>query len=451
MIDGYEINTLGSNPLLSDTDGDGLSDGDESGVYGSNPTLVDTDGDFWSDSEEVAYGTDPANADEFPAPSDVVSLVTNISVLAETITADSNGVLFTSADFDLAGGSAVALLVTSEGLTDDANYVGTLNATYGGQPMEKLDVEQGAQQAVVFYLVNPLSISGVFEVTTDPNVMADFVYTMVSVENAASVSALATAQSTVTSGDALEVNYTTTYSNSYVVTAAVNADYNNSRQLSIAYGNPDTVLLPHTLLAVAGSGHFAAAGNVVLPGTQTDGYYGQHARTAIASVVFSNEDYAAPATPTGLAATAAGIDQVDLAWDAVSGADSYTVKRSETPGGPYTTVASGVTNTVYSDTGLADATTYYYVVSATYLAKESGDSAEDNATTDSAGPSVEPVVSSAVSGGSLILSWTDGYSYSVLTNADLTNTNGWGVMTSGTSPITNAVGGETRLFYKLQY
>jgi hypothetical protein len=70
---------------------------------------------------------------------------------------------------------------------------------------------------------------------------------------------------------------------------------------------------------------------------------------------------------------------------------------------------------------------------------------------EAAGPTESPVIISSVAAdGSLVMSWTDGFSYNVLTNADLTNTNGWGVATSGASPITNAVGSEAQLFYKLK-
>ncbi len=52
---------------------------------------------------------------------------------------------------------------------------------------------------------------------------------------------------------------------------------------------------------------------------------------------------AVPATPTGLTATA-GKKKASLSWTAVSGATSYRVKRSTTNGGPYTIVASNVTD-----------------------------------------------------------------------------------------------------------
>ena len=48
-------------------------------------------------------------------------------------------------------------------------------------------------------------------------------------------------------------------------------------------------------------------------------------------------------------------------------ASSYHVKRATIGGGPYETVAClTATQTNYTDTGLVDGTTYYYVVSAAY-------------------------------------------------------------------------------------
>jgi pectate lyase len=86
-----------------------------------------------------------------------------------------------------------------------------------------------------------------------------------------------------------------------------------------------------------------------------------------------------PAAPTGLAATA-GNAQVTLNWNASSGASSYNVKRSTTSGGPYTTIATGVTSTSYTNTGLANGTTYFYVVSAVNSFGESGNSNQASAT-----------------------------------------------------------------------
>ena len=84
-----------------------------------------------------------------------------------------------------------------------------------------------------------------------------------------------------------------------------------------------------------------------------------------------------PTTPTGLTATP-GNAHVALAWTAVTGATSYNVKRGNTTGGPYTTIASPTTNS-YDDTTAVNGTLYFYVVSAVNSAGESGNSTEVSA------------------------------------------------------------------------
>jgi len=86
-----------------------------------------------------------------------------------------------------------------------------------------------------------------------------------------------------------------------------------------------------------------------------------------------------PPAPTGLTATA-GNAQVSLSWNASTGATSYNVKRSTTSGGPYTTIATGVTSTSFTNTGLTNGTTFFFVVSAVNSAGESGNSNQASAT-----------------------------------------------------------------------
>ncbi|OGZ12229.1 MAG: hypothetical protein A2942_03895 [Candidatus Lloydbacteria bacterium RIFCSPLOWO2_01_FULL_50_20] len=87
---------------------------------------------------------------------------------------------------------------------------------------------------------------------------------------------------------------------------------------------------------------------------------------------------AVPAIPANLTATS-GDGTAGLNWTASTGALSYTVKRSTTSGGPYTTIVSGFTSTSYSNTGLANGTTYYYVVSAVNVYGASANSAQVSA------------------------------------------------------------------------
>ncbi len=54
------------------------------------------------------------------------------------------------------------------------------------------------------------------------------------------------------------------------------------------------------------------------------------------------------------------------------------------------------------------------------------------------------------SGGDLVFSWAGGGTYNVETNANLLNSGGWGTLNSGaSSPVTNAIGSEASLFYRL--
>lgn len=90
----------------------------------------------------------------------------------------------------------------------------------------------------------------------------------------------------------------------------------------------------------------------------------------------------APAAPTALTATA-GNAQVSLTWTASTGATSYDVKRALSASGPFTTIATNVSGTSYTNTALTNGTTYHYVVSAVNAAGQSADSAVASATPQS--------------------------------------------------------------------
>jgi cellulose 1,4-beta-cellobiosidase len=77
-----------------------------------------------------------------------------------------------------------------------------------------------------------------------------------------------------------------------------------------------------------------------------------------------------------------GDGQVPLRWLESFGATSYSIKRSNTKGGPYQTIAT-VSGTSFVDTAVKRRETYYYVVSTVNSAGESPNSLEDSVTPQS--------------------------------------------------------------------
>ena len=94
----------------------------------------------------------------------------------------------------------------------------------------------------------------------------------------------------------------------------------------------------------------------------------------------------APGAPTGLLATA-GNAEVSLTWNSSSGATGYYVQRATVNGGPYVQIAVPAANS-YTNTGLTNGTTYYYVVSAFNSAGQSAISGQASATP--AAPAMPP-------------------------------------------------------------
>jgi glycosidase len=102
---------------------------------------------------------------------------------------------------------------------------------------------------------------------------------------------------------------------------------------------------------------------------------------ALAGVVLVTDsvDLTPPAAPSGLAVASEGDGHVGLSWNAVDGAAGYAVYRSPVTGGGYVK-AGDATGTTFTDTGLRNAQTVYYVVRALDGAgNESANSNEVNA------------------------------------------------------------------------
>jgi chitodextrinase len=123
-----------------------------------------------------------------------------------------------------------------------------------------------------------------------------------------------------------------------------------------------------------------------------------------------------PAAPTGLSASdAMSGGAVALSWDANSETDvaGYNIYRSTDPAAPtpWTKVnGSPIPGTVFTDTGLANGTTYWYELTAVDAAShESPPSASSSATPSDATPPAAPTglaATDAKTGGTLSLSWS---------------------------------------------
>jgi hypothetical protein len=165
-------------------------------------------------------------------------------------------------------------------------------------------------------------------------------------------------------------------------TAILNAwtHYAVVRKGTTFYGFQNGVL-KHTLTSaasLAASNGNPAIGKYASGQNQFSGYIDEF-RVSKGIARWTSDFSPSVSTPINLTATA-GDSQVTLAWDTVSSATGYNVKRSTAAGGPYTTVGSNVSGTSYIDSAVVDGTTYYYVVTALNGTSESANSNEASAT-----------------------------------------------------------------------
>jgi fibronectin type 3 domain-containing protein len=114
----------------------------------------------------------------------------------------------------------------------------------------------------------------------------------------------------------------------------------------------------------------------------------------------------APATPASLKAKA-GNAQASLTWAAVSGAETYDVKRSTVGGGPYANLAN-VNSPSYTDSAVKNGTPYYYVVAAVNATGSSADSDQVAVTPDPTitTPAVPMGLTATAGNAQVSLKWT---------------------------------------------
>jgi chitinase len=98
-----------------------------------------------------------------------------------------------------------------------------------------------------------------------------------------------------------------------------------------------------------------------------------------------------PLAPGGLNASA-GNGQVILNWNPVANASGYYIKWSSVSGGSYTVIYTNQTSVAFTNTGLANGTTNYYVVSAFNQAGAGANSTEVSARPTNMPPVISWVV-----------------------------------------------------------
>jgi len=131
VADVDEANLYGTDSLAWDTDGDGLSDGEELFATGTDSLVWDTDGDGVSDGEEAASGTDALDSAGVPVSTQETASGSE-EVTSETASLDGDADRLADADEAAVGTDPASPDTDSDGYYDgDEMNLGTdpLDAT----------------------------------------------------------------------------------------------------------------------------------------------------------------------------------------------------------------------------------------------------------------------------------------------------------------------------------
>jgi hypothetical protein len=172
-----------------------------------------------------------------------------------------------------------------------------------------------------------------------------------------------------------------------------------------------------------------------------------HNNSYLCLAAFDSAGTTAPATPAGLNA-AASCSQVTVTWNPTPGTVTYNLKRAGVMAGPYTNLLN-LAATSYADTNVANASNYWYEVSAVNPIGQSLYSSPAGAQLPL------PPLSAEAAGNSVVISWpVTASSFALYSAADLSAPGAWSAVTNAPS-TTNGVGSttlpptNTAVFYRL--
>ncbi|MDR6562223.1 MULTISPECIES: cellulose binding domain-containing protein [unclassified Arcicella] len=161
-----------------------------------------------------------------------------------------------------------------------------------------------------------------------------------------------------------------------------------------ATGLPTGLSINATTGAIIGTPTTVGKSVVLLEATNASGT----GKAALVIDVISNQ---APIAINSLAVNSAN-SSIKLTWTATDNATSYSVKRSLTSGGPYTTIQANITGTSFTDPSPAYEVNNYYVVTALVGENES---AVSNEVFGSVPPAVPTNVVATNQNGQVNLTW----------------------------------------------
>jgi len=138
------------------------------------------------------------------------------------------------------------------------------------------------------------------------------------------------------------------------------------------------ITLPVTCVPPSGSGF--PIGTTPVTCTATDAN-GNTTTTTFNVIVLANGFTPAPPSAPQPPSISPGLTAATLVWQTQNFATSYSVKRSSSAAGPFTTVASGLATTSFTDTGLVHNVPAYYILTASNNAGESAPSTVASVTT----------------------------------------------------------------------